>query len=67
MTYRVSDAASLLADVRETSRKALQARLLARVPQDIRSQLLAAVTQHVRGLNETQIAMQHILLDHQEP
>ena len=66
MTYRVADVAALLADVRERSRDALAARLLARVPGDIRAQLLPAVTRYVRDLNETQIAMQHILLDHQE-
>ena len=66
MTYRVSDVASLLADVREHSRDALARRLLALAHQDVRAQLLPAITAHVRGLNETQIALQHQLLDHQD-
>ena len=67
MTHKVANAADLLADVREGSRRALTSRLLARVPQDVRSQLLAAVTQHVRGLNDQQIIAWHAMLDHQEP
>jgi len=67
MTYRVPDAATLLADVRDQSRKALATRLLARVPQAEYSQMVAAVNRHVRDLNETQIATWHMLLDHQEP
>ena len=66
MTIKAPDPATLLADVRERSRKALAERLLARVSSDVRNQLVYPVTQYVRNLNETQIAMQHILLDHQE-
>ena len=67
MTYRVADTGTLLADIREQARRALQARLIARIPQAERSQLVAAVTRHVRDMNETQIATWHTLLDHQEP
>ena len=67
MTYRVADTASLLADIREQARKTLAGRLIARIPQAERSQLVAAVTRHVRDLNEAQIANWHVLLDHQEP
>ena len=66
MTYRVPDPVTLLADIRDQSRRALAERLLARVPGDVRNQLVYPVNQYVRNLNETQIAMQHILLDHQE-
>ena len=67
MTYRVADTGTLLAGIREQARKALQARLIALIPQAERSQLVAAVTRHVRDLNEAQIATWHTLLDHQEP
>lgn len=66
MTYRVADTGALLADIREQARKALASRLIARIPQAERSQLVAAVTRHCRDLNETQIAQWHVLLDHQE-
>lgn len=66
MTYRTPDAATLAADVRERSRKALAERLLARVPSAERSQMVAPVRQFTRDLNETQIGTWHILLDHQE-
>ena len=67
MTIKAPDPVTILTDVRERSRKALAERLLARVSSDVRNQLVYPVTQYVRNLNETQIAMQHILLDHQEP
>ena len=67
MTYKAATVADLLADIREQARKALQGRLLAHAHPDVRNQLLAAVTTHVRGLNDAQIIMWHTLLDHQEP
>ena len=67
MTFKAATAADLLTDVREGSRKALASRLLAHAHPDVRNQLLAAVTQHVRGLNDRQLTDWHILLDHQEP
>lgn len=67
MTYRFASAGDLLADVREKSRKALAGRFIACAHQDVRAQLLPVLTQHVRGLNDQQIATWHLLLDHQEP
>ena len=67
MTFKAATAADLLADIREQSRKALQGRLLAHAHPDVRNQLLAAVTTHVRGLNDQQIIAWHAMLDHQEP
>ena len=67
MTQKFASVVDLLADVREQSRKALQGRLLAHAHPDVRNQLLAAVTAHVRGLNDQQIIAWHTLLDHQEP
>ena len=67
MTQKFASVVDLLADVREQSRKALQARLLAHAHPDVRNQLLAAVTTHVRGLNDQQIIAWHAFLDHQEP
>ena len=66
MTYKAADVPSLLADIREQARKALQGRLLAHAHPDVRNQLLAAVTAHVRGLNDQQIIAWHAMLDHQE-
>lgn len=66
MTQKFADVPSLLADVRERSRKTLAERLLAHAHADVRNQLVAAVTTHVRGLNDQQIIAWHAMLDHQE-
>jgi len=64
---KAASAVDLAADIREHARKALQSRLIARVPSAERSQMVAPVARFCRDLNETQIAMWHTLLDHQEP
>jgi hypothetical protein len=66
MSYKLADIGALLNDIREQSRKALAERLLARVPQGIRNQLVAGVNKYVRDLSEAQLVSAHALLDHQE-
>ena len=67
VTQKFASVVDLLADVRKQARKALQERLLAHAHPDVRNQLLAAVTTHVRGLNDQQIIAWHAMLDTLEP
>jgi hypothetical protein len=66
VTYRVSDVGSLINDIREHSRQALQVRLLAHAHPDVRNQLVGGVASYVKGLGDRDIAALHALLDHQE-
>lgn len=67
MSYRVSDAGALLADIREQARKALAERLLGYAHPDVRSQLIAGVTSHTKGLTDAQVIMWHAMLDRTAP
>jgi len=66
VTYRTADVGSLVNDIREHSRQALQVRLLSHAHPDVRNQLVGGVASYVKGLSDRDIAALHGLLDHQE-